>query len=102
MDRAQRVDEKNEIICLVILLLSLNITINPFFVFSSNDGKKWFTIWPKYISASERSFWVLSENGMVNSLYSHDLLDIEGRKIRKSADSVKSSHVLYFQGLKSC
>ena len=31
----------------------------------SDDGKKSVTVWEKYLSAPERSYWVLSENGIV-------------------------------------
>ena len=37
---------------------------------SANDSKKLVTVWAKYISASERSYLVLSENGMANVLWS--------------------------------
>ena len=40
------------------------------FVFSANDSKKLATVWAKYITSSESSYWVLSENGVVNVLWS--------------------------------
>ena len=39
------------------------------FVFSANVGKKVVTVWAKYKSPSERSYWVLSENDLVNALW---------------------------------
>ena len=36
-----------------------------FFVFSLDDSKTLGTVWAKYLNASERSYCVLSENGMV-------------------------------------
>ena len=74
-----------------------------FFVFYTSDSKKWVTVWAKYfISASERFYWVLLENGMVNRLWSYCLWDIEGRNIRKTAESAKNTKILYFQRLISC
>ena len=45
-----------------------------------------------------RYYWVLSENGMVNRLWSYPLWDIEGRNIKKSAESTKNTKILYFKG----
>ena len=53
MDRAQKVDEKNGIICLVIMFTSRGIFIKMskmahFFVFSADGNKKSVTVWAKY------------------------------------------------------
>ena len=43
----------------------LNVKNDSFFVFSARDSKKLVTAWAKYFSATERFYWVLSENDMV-------------------------------------
>ena len=65
---------KNEVICLVIRFTSRVMVfkmseIANFFVFSADNSKKLVTIWAIYLSAPERSHQVLSENGMVNRLW---------------------------------
>ena len=40
------------------------------FCISADDSKILVTVWAKYTSASERSYWVISENGMVNLIWS--------------------------------
>ena len=67
-DKAQRADEKNGIISLVIVftprteLWSLKYQNGLFFVFFADDSKKLVTDWPIYSSAPERSYldWVSS------------------------------------------
>ena len=59
MDRAQRVDEKNGVICLVI---TLTPKMAHFLVFSAGGSRKSVAVWTKYLSASERPYLVLSEN----------------------------------------
>ena len=59
-NKAQRIHEKNGILCLIIIF-SPRVTvikmlqIAPFFVFSSNDSDKLITIWAKYLHAPKRS-----------------------------------------------
>ena len=58
-DWAQRVDEKNGIICLLFVVAPGVIVIKmskmtDFFIFSGDDSKKPVTNWVKYLSASER------------------------------------------------
>ena len=69
-NRAQRVDEKNRFICLVIVFtfrvkvikMSKNGSL---FGFSADDSKKLvITVWEKYLSASERSHLALSKNAI--------------------------------------
>ena len=64
-DRTQRLDEKNGVICLLIMS-TLRVTViktskmgHSFFVFSVHDIKKSVTVWAKYSSASERSYLAL-------------------------------------------
>ena len=38
--------------------------IAPFLIFFADASKKSVTVWRKYLSASERSYLVLSENAM--------------------------------------
>ena len=79
-DRAQRVDEKNEVIFPVILFTTtfnesfmvINLSkMGYFFVFSADDSKKLVQVWAKDLSASGRSDIALSENVMVNRLWSY-------------------------------
>ena len=56
MDRAQRVDEKNGVIYLVIMFTSRVIVIKmskmaEIFLFSADESKKSVTVWIKYLSA---------------------------------------------------
>ena len=56
MDRAQRVDEKNGVIYLVIMFTSRVIVITmskmaEIFLFSADESKKSVTVWLKYLSA---------------------------------------------------
>ena len=78
-DRAQKVDEKNGAICLVIMLTRRvshqNVKNGLFFVFSADNSTKSVTVWAKYLSASKKSYWVLSENGMANGF------EVTARKI---------------------
>ena len=56
MDRVQRVDEKNVIICLVIMFTyGVMVKNGSFFVFSADDSKKLVTVSAKHLSASEIS-----------------------------------------------
>ena len=59
----------------------------PFFAFSANDSKKLVTVWTKYLTALERSYRILSENGTVTS---EKLLSLQ-----------KITEILYFQRLTS-
>ena len=68
-DRAQRVDEKNWVICLVIMfapgVTAIKMSkIAPFLIFFADASKKSVTVWRKYLSASERSYLALSEDAM--------------------------------------
>ena len=58
-------------------------------VFSDDDSKKLIRVWPKCLNAPERCHWVLSENGMVNRIWSYHSWDFEGRNIKKTTDSAK-------------
>ena len=57
------------------------------FVFSVDDSKIHNLV--KIFHAPERSYWVLSENGIGNRFSSCHLWDIKGRNIRKTAQSAK-------------
>ena len=46
-------------------------------------------IFGKYSTASQRSYRVHSENGMVNRLWNYRLWDVEGRNNKKTAQSTK-------------
>ena len=84
-DRAQRRDEKKENICLAIMFTSrvmvikMSVKNSSFSVFSVYDSKKLVKNWAKYLRATERSYRVLSENGMVSRLWNYRSWDIVGR-----------------------
>ena len=56
----------------------------------------------KTFNAPERSYSVLLKNDMFNKLWSYRSRDIQGRNIRKTAESAKSNQILYFQGFTFC
>ena len=68
-ERAQRVNEKSGVICLVIMFTPRITVIKMskaahFFVSSADDSKKSVKVWGKYLSASERSYLPLLDNAM--------------------------------------
>ena len=73
-DRAQRIDEKNDNIGLVIMFtprvrVFKMSEIANLFVFSADNNKKLVTVWEIYLSTAGRSYRVLAENGVVNRLW---------------------------------
>ena len=59
--RARRIDEKNGVTCLFIMLASQsygyqNVKNGSFFVFSADDAKKLVTVRAKILSPPERSY----------------------------------------------
>ena len=48
----------------------IKMLVMAHFCISADGSKILVTVWAKYISASERSYWVISENGMVNLIWS--------------------------------
>ena len=71
-DRAQRVDVKKwgHLSSYIYSQSYGNWSIKKgwCFVFSSDGSKKSVTVWAKYLSAPQKSYWVISGNGMVNRL----------------------------------
>ena len=68
-DRAQRVDGKNGVFCVVIMFTSQVMVIKKskmahFLYFLLMPAKKSVTVWTKYLCASERFYLALSENAM--------------------------------------
>ena len=65
---------KNGVICFFInsapRVMVIKMLVMAHFCISADDSKILVTVWAKYISASERSYWVISENGMVNLIWS--------------------------------
>ena len=61
-----------------------NVKNGSFFVFSADGSKKSVIVLANYLNASEWSYWVLSENGMIHRLWSYLSWDIEGRNIIKN------------------
>ena len=85
-DRAWRVDEKNWVIFLVIMFTSGVMVIKmskngSFFVFFESNSKILVVVEAKHLSASERSFWVLSKYGIVNWFWGYRSWGIESRNI---------------------
>ena len=99
MDRAQRVDEKNGVICLVITF-NFRFMVIKMWKMAHFLLKKLVTVWVKYLSATEKPYRVLSENGMVTRLSGYRSWDIEDGK--KSAESARNTKTLYMQVLTSC
>ena len=79
-DKVQSGDEENGVICQVIMFTPRFRVINTqnmnLLVFSADNSKKSVAVWVKPISTSRRSYWVLSENGMINRLLSDHSCDI--------------------------
>ena len=76
--------KKYGVICLVIIFTPKVTIIKMaqmahFFVFSANGSRRFAPILAKYLRAPERTYCVLSENGMVNILWRYRLWEIEGR-----------------------
>ena len=73
-DRTQREEKKRGVICRVIMFSSKVMVFKRsenanFFVFSTNNSKTFVKIWAICLSTPARSYRVLAENGMVNSLW---------------------------------
>ena len=77
-NRAENVDEKNGVICWVIMFTPRVIVIKMSKIahFFADGSKKLVKNQAKYLSTTERSSWVLSENNMVNRLWSYHSWDI--------------------------
>ena len=98
---------ENGVICLfitfnlrVVVIKILKVTHFLYFLLVT-DSKKLVTVWVKYLeylTALERSYWVFSENGMVNRLWSYRLWDIEGRNIKKLLSQQKKTKSSIFKG----
>ena len=96
-NRTQRVDKKNEVICLLIMFIPRASKMSQMtnFLYSADGSKKSVTGWANYLTAPKRSYWLLSENGMVNRLWSFRSWDIEGRNLKKLLNQQKAV-ILYF------
>ena len=84
----------------VVVIKILKMTHFLYFLLVT-DSKKLVTVWVKYseyLTALERSYWVFSENGMVNRLWSYRLWDIEGRNIKKLLSQQKKTKSSIFKG----
>ena len=81
--RAEKVDEKNGVICLVsmfpswVMFFKLSKKVH-FLQFCADLSKKAIFIEANYIYASESSHYTLSENAMVYRGLSHRSWDISG------------------------
>ena len=79
--RAEKVDEKNGIICLVFMFPSWVMVCKlfkkvHFLQFCADLSKKSKSVKAIYIYASERSHYTLSENAMVYRVLSHCSWDV--------------------------
>ena len=100
---AQRINEKNGIICLVVMLTPRVKVIKMSkkahcLSFQQKIGHSL----SKIFKASERSYGILSKNGIVIMFRSYSSWDI-GEEISKIClVKKKNTEILYFQGLISC
>ena len=103
--RAQRGDGKNSGIYLFIIFAPesyghLDIENGSFFIFSADGRKELVTVSAKFLSAPERSYWHLSENGMVNTTpigFAVTVLEIlKGEISKKLLCQHKNTKTLYF------
>ena len=76
MDRAQRLDEKNGVICLIFIFTfgsysQCNVKNCSFFAFYADDSKTSITVWAKCLRESERTYSAFSESTMDYWILSH-------------------------------
>ena len=79
MLQVEKVDEKNGVICIVIMFPSwvmVRKLSKKVLKFCADFSKKSRSVKPIYIYASESSHYILSENGMVYRSRSHQSWDI--------------------------
>ena len=93
-NRAEKVDEKNGVICLVSMFPSWVIVQKlwrkmHFLQFCADINKKSKSLKVICINASESSPCTLLENAMVYTGLSHCSWDISNQNIKKDADSSK-------------
>ena len=92
--RAEKVDEKNGVICLVsmfpswVMVRKLSKKVH-FLQFCADLSKKSKSVKAIYIHAYESSRYTLSENGMAYGGPGHRSWDISNWNIKKDADSAK-------------
>ena len=55
----------------------------------AHEGKKLVTLWAKYLRTPEKSYSAISDNSTVDRLWSYHSWDIEGRNVKKTAESAK-------------
>ena len=92
--RAEKVDEKNGVICLVSMFPSWvmvrKLSKKVYFLqFYADLSKKSKSVKAIYIYASEGSHYTLSENGIVYGGLSHRSWDASFWNIKKDADSAE-------------
>ena len=89
--RAQKIDEKNGVICLVSMFPSrvmvLKLSKKVYFLqFYADLSKKPKFVKAIYIFVCESCYYTLLENGMVYGDLSHRSWDISNKNIKKDAD----------------
>ena len=104
-DRPQRADEKNGAIYPFIMFIRLWLLICEIwekwliFIFSADDSKKIVTVCANYLRATERSYWVFSEQGMINRVWSYRSWVILGRNTQKLVSQQKIPKSSIFKNL---
>ena len=67
------------------------------YIYSADDNKVLVTVWAKYLSATDKSFSFLSENGMVNRLCSYSLRNGLQKYLKKLLYQQEKYWTLNFQ-----
>ena len=65
--RAQRVDEKNDVICLVMFtskVMVIRMSKMAYLMYFLLNTEKTYPVWERYLNASERSYLALLQNTM--------------------------------------
>ena len=99
-DKDQRADEKNWVIYLVITLIPelWSLKCQKWLIFCIFSW--WYqevTVLAKYLNALGTSYWVLSENDMVNRLLSYRSWNIKSRNRKKLLNQQKLPNKFFFK-----
>ena len=102
--RAEKVDRKNEVICLVSMIPSRVMVCElsrkeHFLQFCADLSKKSKSVKAIYIYASESSHYTLSENAMVYKVMRHRSWDISDYISKKMLNQQKFNKILRLQTL---
>ena len=103
-DRTQRVDEKNGVVCLIIMFTHRVMVIKmskngSLFVFSADDSKKLVSVWAKYLNIFfQKMVWLIGFAFTVREILR--VVNIK-KVVVKTVVNIKKK-ILYFQWLTSC